>query len=220
MFGFAAIERDVAVSADAPAAIWELKLLSLDQIRAEARPSEAPATAAPPAARKEEAQPATASTDEELSQRAADGLLINGSMNNGAASPFAQAAAFGNSRFGGRSLYNGGIGISLDNSALDARAFSLTGQNTPKPAYNRMTGMVTLGGPLQIPHLFGNGGNFFAGYQWTRNSNATTASALMPDAGASATASSPARSSIPSPGFRFPATRSRRAGSAHRRGRC
>ena len=50
MFGFAAIERDVAVSADAPAAIWELKLLSLDQIRAEARPSEAPATATPPAA--------------------------------------------------------------------------------------------------------------------------------------------------------------------------
>ena len=180
MFGFAAIERDVAVSADAPAATWELKLLSLDQIRAEARPSAAPAQPAPPAPRKEETQPVTASTDEELSQRAADGLLINGSMNNGAASPFAQAAAFGNSRSGGRSLYNGGIGISLDNSALDARAFSLTGQNTPKPAYNRMTGMVTLGGPLQIPHLFGNGGNFFAGYQWTRNSNATTASALMP----------------------------------------
>ena len=41
--------------------------------------------------------------------------------------------------------------------------------------------MATLGGPLQIPHLFGNGPNFFAGYQWTRNSNATTASALMPD---------------------------------------
>ena len=40
--------------------------------------------------------------------------------------------------------------------------------------------MVSLGGPLQIPHLFKNGPNFFVGYQWTRNNNATTESALMP----------------------------------------
>ena len=42
---------------------------------------------------------------------AADGLLINGSVNNGAASPFAQARAFGNNRPGGRGLYNGGFGL-------------------------------------------------------------------------------------------------------------
>ena len=41
----------------------------------------------------------------------------------------------------------------LDNAALDARPFSLTGLNTPKPAYNDLTGVATLGGPLRIPHI-------------------------------------------------------------------
>src|SRR5207253_1679951 len=72
---------------------------------------------------------------EDLNQRAADGLLINGTVNNGAASPFAQLAAFGNNRRGGRPLYTGSAGIIIDNSSLDARAYSLTGQNTPKPSY-------------------------------------------------------------------------------------
>src|SRR6185295_18445048 len=66
---------------------------------------------------------------QELNQRAADGLLVNGTVNNGAASPFAQLAAFGNNRRG-RPLYNGGFGVVVDNSALDARSYSLTGQNT------------------------------------------------------------------------------------------
>jgi hypothetical protein len=119
---------------------------------------------------------------DDLSLRAADGFLINGSVSNAAASPFAQAPAFGNNRTGGRRLYNGGIGVTLGNSALDARPFSLTGQDTPKPDYNRTTGMASLGGPLRIPHLLANGGTFFAAYQWTRNNNATAGSALMPDA--------------------------------------
>ena len=51
-----------------------------------------------------------------------DGFLINGSVNNGAASPFAQAAAFGNNRRNGRSLYNGNVGFIVGNSALDARS--------------------------------------------------------------------------------------------------
>lgn len=187
MFGFAPIERDVAVAADAPSAIWELKLLSLGQIRAESPPALAVARGTVPSSGKEHAQsPNTQARETEdavddLSLRAADGLLINGSVNNGAASPFAQAAAFGNSRANGKSLYTGGIGVTFDNSALDARPFSLTGQNTPKATYNRMTGLLTLGGPLQIPHLFRNGPNFFVGYQRTRNNNATTSSALMPD---------------------------------------
>src|SRR5690348_15412521 len=46
------------------------------------------------------------SSPEEPDQRAADGFLINGSTNNGAASPFAQLAAFGNDRRRGRGLYN------------------------------------------------------------------------------------------------------------------
>jgi hypothetical protein len=120
--------------------------------------------------------------EEDLSERAADGFLINGSQINGATSPFAQTFAFGNNRSGGRGLYNGGIGLIFDNSALDARPFSLSGQNTPKPSYNRITGVAVLGGPLKIPHVLPHGPNFFVAYQWTRYVNATTDSALVPDA--------------------------------------
>jgi hypothetical protein len=117
----------------------------------------------------------------DLSKSASDAFSIIGSANNGAASPFAQSQAFGNSRRAGQSLYNAGLGVFLNNSALDARSFSLTGQNTPKPAYNRLQGAVSLGGPLRVPRLVrGNSLNFFLGYQWARNRNASTQSGLMP----------------------------------------
>ncbi len=192
MFGFAPERREIAIGGNFPVARWELKILPLDQIKAEIqRPVLSVSVQPPPPEDKEIKQPQqaqakprqqnTSPEDEDLNQRAADGLLINGSVNNGAASPFAQAAAFGNYRGFGRSLYNGGIGITFDNSALDARPFSLTGQNTPKAGYNRMTGLLTFGGPLRIPHLLKNGPNIFIGYQWTRNNNASTATAFMPD---------------------------------------
>jgi hypothetical protein len=172
MTGFAPAKRDIAAAPNAPPAAWELKLLPLGRIQA--RMIQAPA--ALPAAKT-----APAEAEDELSRQAADGFLINGSANNGAASPFAQARAFGNNRTGGKGLYTGGIGVILDNSALDARPFSLTGQDTPKAAYSRITGVAALGGPLRIPHLFKNGPNFFAGYQWTRNNNVSTQPGLMPD---------------------------------------
>ncbi len=118
--------------------------------------------------------------DADLASRASDGFLINGSANNGAASAFSQAAAFGNNRRGAGSLYNGSLGLIFDNSAFDARSYSLTGQDTPKPAYQQTKGVFTLGGPLTIPHLMPNGPMFFVGYQWTRNRNASTQSALVP----------------------------------------
>jgi len=119
----------------------------------------------------------------ELRQRAADGFLINGTVNNGAASPFAQLPAFGNNRRGQRPLYNGNICLILDNSAFDARNFSLTGQDTPKPAYSRLQGLVSFGGPFKIPRLLKrNGPNFTVNYQWTRNRNASTLTGLMPTA--------------------------------------
>ncbi len=118
---------------------------------------------------------------ETVNQRAADGFLINGSTLNGASSPFAQSFAFGNNR-GRRGLYNGGIGVRFDNSALDASPYSITGINTAKPAYNRITALATLGGPLRIPHILPHGPNFFVNYQWTRYVNTSTDPALMPDA--------------------------------------
>ena len=52
----------------------------------------------------------------EAGKESNDGFLINGSVNNGANSAFSQSAAFGNFRPGGRGLYNGGIGFTMDNS--------------------------------------------------------------------------------------------------------
>src|SRR5262249_52740221 len=117
----------------------------------------------------------------DLRQRAADGLLVNGSVNNGAASPFAQLQAFGNNRRGLRSLYNGNVGITFNNSIFDARPYSRTGQDTPKPGYSHFVGMASFGGPIRIPHLLKRPmGNFAINYQWTRNHNASTLTGLMP----------------------------------------
>jgi hypothetical protein len=124
----------------------------------------------------------TTAAGEDLNPRATDGFLINGSVLNGAASRFAQSFAFGNFRQGAQGLYNGGLGLIFDNSALDSRPFSLSGQSTPKPGYNRITGIATLGGPLRIPHLLEHGPNFFVAYEWTRYVDATAQSALVPDA--------------------------------------
>jgi len=201
MTGFTPLRQDVLIGPNAPAAKWELKLLPLDQIKTQIKPSggthmvaaqaqaENVAPGFSPAQVDSGLKPGATTPgnetrqppDDELSQRAADGFLINGSMINGAASPFAQAFAFGNNRSGARGLFNGGIGLIFDNSALDARPFSLSGQNTPKPAYNRLTGVATLGGPLRIPHILPHGPDFFVGYQWTRYVDDTTQSALVPD---------------------------------------
>ena len=121
-----------------------------------------------------------AAADADRNQSAADGFLINGSVNNGAASPFAQLAAFGNNRRGGRSLYNGGIGVLLGNAAWDARPFSFTSAQTPRPSYDDAQIVASFAGPLKIPGVIRNGPTLFLGYQRTVDHNASTHSALMP----------------------------------------
>ncbi len=111
---------------------------------------------------------------------ATDGLLINGSVNNSATSPFAQPRAFGTGRPGQRSLYTGGVSALTSNSALDARPFSFTSQPTPKPSYYDMQFIGTFGGPLKIPRLLRRGPNLFLGYQRTTDHSATTRSEIMP----------------------------------------
>src|SRR5258708_18065461 len=152
--------------------------------RTDVNATSANAAATPAAQPNDTATPATDEfsnqSAEELNKRAADGFLINGTSNNGASSPFSLAPAFGNSRRGPRSLYNGNIGLIENNSVFDARSFSLTGQDTPKPAFNLLTGVFAFGGPMRIPHLFRSGPNFFVNYQWTRNRVANTAPGFMP----------------------------------------
>ncbi len=189
MLCFATQKRDITVSAGPPAVEWEMKLLPLAEMKTVTAPPRAAAgfnrAELKKSPEKQVPDAAPSSTPEnaaDLAQRAADGFLINGSVNNGATSPFSLLPAFGNHRRGPRSMYNGSIGIVTDNSALDARAFSFTGQDTPKPAYNRITGLLSFGGPLKIPYLFKKGPNVVVNYQWTRNGNATTQPGLMPTA--------------------------------------
>jgi hypothetical protein len=119
----------------------------------------------------------------ELSRRAADGFLVNGSANNGASSPFGQAPSFGNQRRGPASQYNANLGITLGNAALDARPYSLTGQSAPKPDYSRTQAMLSFGGPLRLPRLLRrNGPNVTVNYQWLRSSTVTAQSGLVPTA--------------------------------------
>jgi trimeric autotransporter adhesin len=141
--------------------------------------TQANATASAPAA-DATPPPAADSLAGKSAADANDGFLVNGTSNNSATSPFALSAAFGNSRRGGRSLYNGNVGIIIDNSAFDARPYSQTGQDTERPPYNRMQGVIAFGGPLKISHLLKNGPNVFITYQAVRNRNASIASSLMP----------------------------------------
>ncbi|MBY0505847.1 MAG: TonB-dependent receptor [Bryobacteraceae bacterium] len=176
---FAAQRSEFTVAT--PAAEWNFELLPITAVRATPaafQRSEVKVAAQP--ARAETPDPAAAA---ELVQRAADGLLVNGSVSNATSSPFAQLPAFGNNRRGQKSLYNGSLGLILNNALFDARAFSLTGQNTPKPPYNRAQGLFSFGGPMRFPwFLKRNGPNFTVSYQWTRNSNAATQTGLMPTA--------------------------------------
>ena len=117
--------------------------------------------------------------DAELERQAAEGFLVNGSVNNAAASPFAQSRAFGNNRPGQRSLYTGGFGFTLGHAALDARPFSFSAERAPRPDYTDTQFAASLGGPFRIPGVR-NRPVFFAGYQHSSDHNASAQSAIMP----------------------------------------
>ena len=184
---FSTVHADVTISLATAPGKWELNLLPLDQITKLTKLPPAPVpsislkpkTPAAPGAPNENAaelpKPA-----EEANQQSNDGFLVNGSVNNAATSRFSLDQAFGNRRYNSRSLYTGGLAAIYDNSALDARPYSLTGLNTPKPQYGTITGIFNLGGPLKIPHLLPRGPIFFVAYEWTRNHIAETYPGLVP----------------------------------------
>jgi len=182
---FVTQQRDFPAPTAEPAT-WELALLPREQRKltaATAEPFTRTAVTATPAPPRAGPASAPAPADPDLARQAADGFLVSGSVNNAAASPFAQLGAFGNQRRTQRSLYNGSLGLVMNNAAFDARAYSLTGQGTPQPAYSRVQGLVSFGGPLIIPRLLTRGGpTLTLNYQFTRNRNATTQTGLMPTA--------------------------------------
>jgi hypothetical protein len=203
MLGFAPTNRDVTVAAGESPVIWELTLLPFAEITrgVETRASSTFGPKATPGAQSATAgfvraevapaayTPTTRTTDQNLPTDqvsgegglgAEDGFLINGSVNNGAASPFAQLRAFGNNRPGQRSLYNGGVGLLAGHSSWDARPYSFSGEQTAKPTYSDLHFLASFGGPLRIPGLIRNGANVFVGYQRISDHNASTQSAVMP----------------------------------------
>ena len=132
------------------------------------------------------------------------------------------AMAFGNGRRDPRTTYNGNASFSLDNSAWDARTFSVTGANVTKPAYANGRGSVMFGGPLRIPKLVGASRRimFTFDYQAQRNRTGTISDPVdMPTAlertgdfsrttvqGAAVTIYDPITGS-PFPGNKIPANR-------------
>jgi hypothetical protein len=145
-------------------------------VTAQAQPPAAAAAAAarPPAAAAAAAEPPADAN------AANDGFLVNGSVNNGAASPFAQFAAFGNNRRRPGALYNAQFGVLSSNSAWDAKNYSMTGQPTNVPDYYNVHLIGMFQGPLRIPRVLRNGPNLFIGYQRTNDDYATTQSQRMP----------------------------------------
>ena len=183
---FSPLHELVTITHNTAPATWNMKLLPLNDLMATTKLVQAPPVL-PPSPSEAPNKPqaaangnADASAPQVDASQANDGLLINGSVNNAATSRFSLEQAFGNRRPNSKSLYNGGLTLVLDNSALDARPYSLSGLNSPKPGYSRITGAFSLGGPLNIPHLMPKGPTFFIGYQWTRNHNAATESGLVP----------------------------------------
>ncbi len=195
MRGFAPLERTVTVAATTPQGAWNLDLLPLETMLAQShtqptqprplqpRPTTPATTSAAPQPKPEQAanEPPPPRPADDADQ-ASDGFLVNGSENNAATSKYSIAPGFGNRRPGTKSLYTGSAGAIVDNSVFDARPYSFTGLELPKASYSRITGVLTLGGPLKIPHLLPRGPNFFVAYQWTRDRVANTETGLVPTA--------------------------------------
>ena len=148
MQGFSTIHAEITVAANIPAAKWELHLLSVNQMMARSKLKQLPENPLPFAPATHIAKPTSGGSSNgensqipklQEDQQSSDGFLINGSVSNAATSRFSLDQAFGNRRPNSKSLYNGGLAAVLDNSALDARPYSLSGLASPKAAYNRIT---------------------------------------------------------------------------------
>jgi hypothetical protein len=187
---FATIHAEVTVVPNMPASSWEMKLLPQAQLVAQAQQEkpviEIPSLPAETQTKKPDQQTAQSNAPEmpkepqQENQQSADGYLVQGSVNNAATSQYATNSAFGNTRSGSKALYTGGFAATEENSALNARPYSLSGVEPPKPAFNDFTGVGTLQGPIKIGSLLPRGPNFFVSYQWTRNSSSVINAGLVP----------------------------------------
>ena len=201
---FRPIEREIRVAPNEPPAAWDLEMLPVAAIQtaaAAAGPASVLSSAGtPPAAETSPAPPARPPAPDPRSSpkaavatppepapappdNASDSFLINGSVNNSAASTFSQSSAFGNMRKNSRYPFRFAVSATFGNAVFDARPYSLTGLTGPKAGYSQTQGAVSLFGPLMIPRILplrrGNPFVFFS-YQWVRNRNASNQAGLVP----------------------------------------
>ena len=205
MVGFETMTREITLPSEAEG-VWELTLLPIEKIVG-VLPAPKPVPAATATASngsQSRNQPASPATPQQGFQRAgvnqvseappppadepppdptgaAAGLLINGSVINGATTPFAQPRAFGNNRPNQRSLFTYAARTQLGNSAWDARPYSFSGSDTRRPSYNNTQLSGSFQGPVKVPGLR-NRINIFAGYQGSSDTTATTQSTYVPTA--------------------------------------
>ncbi|HEY3738960.1 MAG TPA: TonB-dependent receptor [Bryobacteraceae bacterium] len=93
----------------------------------------------------------------------------------------APAGFIGNRRNRGRDGLHGSAFLSAENSALDARQYSLNGASVPQSAYAKERFGLTLGGPLKIPKIWNSDQTFFfLNYTGTRGKNPFKGVAIMP----------------------------------------
>ena len=116
MPGFAAMTATETVAANTPGKIWQLRMLPMDQMNAQPKAAatvisgesaSAPGQPAPAAQQPNRAQATIASAD--ANQSGDDGFLINGSVNNGAASPFGNSPRLGTRAAARRSSIPAGL---------------------------------------------------------------------------------------------------------------
>lgn len=108
---------------------------------------------------------------------------FGGRGGQGGRGPYAQnrgaRGAFGNRRR--PSSIHGMAYFTLNNSALDAQPFALSGADLPQPSYAQSRFGIVLGGPLIIPKLFKDPSTFFSlNYFGTRAKNPSASFATVP----------------------------------------
>ncbi|MGI8743314.1 MAG: TonB-dependent receptor domain-containing protein [Bryobacteraceae bacterium] len=114
-------------------------------------------------------------------QRGGGGFQQRGDRRNNRNAPGGAGAFIGNRRNRGREGLHGMAFLSLRNSALDARPFSFTGEDTRKAAYAQARMGVVLGGPLRIPKILkGDQTSFFVNFFLTRAKNPYQGVATVP----------------------------------------
>ena len=177
VFGFDTITREIEVPTtdDPPPDV--LSVRSFDELTRALPPARA---FEPPDSEDEEPINLTALTGP-AGMGAADGLLINGSMNNGASTRFALPRGIGNNRPRPRGVYSYAAGFQMGSSAWDARPFSLIGSGAARPSYADTQALGTFQGPIRVRWLR-NPINLMLGYQGTSGTNVTTQSTRMPTA--------------------------------------